>query len=256
MNVLAFFAHPDDETMLIGGTLALLAQNGANVHYLCATRGEGGETGEPPVCTLAELGTQRERELRCAVQTLGGTSLAFLDYIDPRVGPDEELYPYTDDINAVSSQVAAHIYRNAIDVIITHGSNGEYGHPAHILTHQTTRNAVRSINGDGSKISFYSVAANFPDHPRPRLANKDDPAHLILDITSALPQKTEAALCHQSQLALFVRRSSQKAGRQMTVPEVIMRVESLHRAIPNTDQDLEDELTGLLQPWVLVNQKD
>ena len=46
MNILAFFAHPDDETMLCGGTLALLAQNGASVHYLCATRGEGGELGE------------------------------------------------------------------------------------------------------------------------------------------------------------------------------------------------------------------
>ena len=43
MNILAFFAHPDDETMLAGGALALLAQNGAQVHYLCATRGEGGE---------------------------------------------------------------------------------------------------------------------------------------------------------------------------------------------------------------------
>ena len=41
MNVLAFFAHPDDETMLCGGTLAILARHGAAVHYLCATRGEG-----------------------------------------------------------------------------------------------------------------------------------------------------------------------------------------------------------------------
>ena len=47
MNVLAFFAHPDDETMLIGGTLAILAQNGVRVHYVCATRGEGGEVGRP-----------------------------------------------------------------------------------------------------------------------------------------------------------------------------------------------------------------
>ncbi|MCK4898758.1 MAG: PIG-L family deacetylase, partial [Anaerolineales bacterium] len=37
MNITAFFAHPDDETMLSGGTLALLAKSGAQVHYLCAT---------------------------------------------------------------------------------------------------------------------------------------------------------------------------------------------------------------------------
>jgi LmbE family N-acetylglucosaminyl deacetylase len=38
MNILAFFAHPDDETILAGGTLALLGMAGAQVHYLCATR--------------------------------------------------------------------------------------------------------------------------------------------------------------------------------------------------------------------------
>ncbi len=48
MNVLAFFAHPDDETMLAGGTLALLAELGATVYYVCTTRDEGGETGELP----------------------------------------------------------------------------------------------------------------------------------------------------------------------------------------------------------------
>ena len=62
MNILAFFAHPDDETMLTGGTLALLAKRGANIHYVCATRGEGGEIGEPPVTTIQELGETREKE--------------------------------------------------------------------------------------------------------------------------------------------------------------------------------------------------
>jgi LmbE family N-acetylglucosaminyl deacetylase len=47
MSVLAFSAHPDDETMLAGGTLALLGRAGAQVQSLCATRGEGGETWEP-----------------------------------------------------------------------------------------------------------------------------------------------------------------------------------------------------------------
>jgi LmbE family N-acetylglucosaminyl deacetylase len=47
MKVLAFFAHPDDETMLCGGTLALLSKAGIEIHLVCATRGEGGECGEP-----------------------------------------------------------------------------------------------------------------------------------------------------------------------------------------------------------------
>jgi hypothetical protein len=61
----------------------------------------------------------------------------------------------------------------------------------------------------------------FPEHPWPRITNPGDPAHLILDITPALAEKTQAALCHHTQHALFVRRHSQEAGRQLSVPEVI-----------------------------------
>jgi len=91
--------------------------------------------------------------------------------------------------------------------------------------------------------------ANFPDHPNPRLANKDQPAHFVLDITPALPTKTKAALCHQTQHALFVRRPSQEAGRKLTVPEVIMTFEGMHRAYPLPSGDLQDELADRLKPW-------
>ena len=81
-KVLTIIAHPDDETMLSGGALALLARAGAEVHYLCATRGEGGEVGEPPVSTRQQLGAVREQEMRCAVDNLGGAGVDFLDYIE------------------------------------------------------------------------------------------------------------------------------------------------------------------------------
>jgi LmbE family N-acetylglucosaminyl deacetylase len=247
MNVLAFFAHPDDETILAGGTLAALAMSGAQVHYLCATRGEGGETGEPPVCTADELGRVREAELVCAVQALGGRSLTLLDYVDPRVGPDEQLYPYTQDLTMLAGQVAASIRQFGIEAVITHGSNGEYGHPAHQITHQAALLAVMSF-GEGAPL-MYSVAANFPEHPRPHLANPDDPAHLVLDIASTLPHKEQAALCHRTQHALFVRRASQEAGRPVSIPEVLMRVESLHRVYPPVDGIPIDDLTRSLAEW-------
>ncbi len=230
MNILAVFAHPDDETMLAGGTLALLARAGARVHYLCATRGEGGETGEPPLCSLEELGEAREQELVCAVRALGGRSLTFLGYTDPRVGPDNELYAYTQDLTLLAGQVAASIRQFQADVVLTHGSNGEYGHPAHVLTHQAVSLAIASLGGEAPV--FYSVSGAFPEHPRPRLANQDDPAHIVLDISPALEQKTAAALCHRTQHALFVRRPSRENGRPMTVPEVILQVEALHRVYP------------------------
>jgi LmbE family N-acetylglucosaminyl deacetylase len=248
MNVIAFFAHPDDETMLAGGTLALLTQAGANVHCLCATRGEGGEVGEPPLCKPQKLGDVREREMVCAVQKLGARSLTFLGYEDPHIGPDEQLFPYTDDLTTLAGQVASSIRQFKADVVITHGSNGEYGHPAHILTFQAATIAVRSFNENAPLL--YTVQATFPEHPKPRLANPDDPAHLVLDITPVLSRKEQAAMCHRTQHALFVRRSSQEAGRPMTVPEVIMKTESLHRVHPSVDGKLDDPLADLLRPWV------
>jgi LmbE family N-acetylglucosaminyl deacetylase len=47
-SLLCLVAHPDDETMLCGGTQALLAARGVETHMVCLTRGEGGELGEPP----------------------------------------------------------------------------------------------------------------------------------------------------------------------------------------------------------------
>ncbi len=253
MNILSFFAHPDDETMLIGGTLALLAKAGHTVHYLVATRGEGGETGDPPLCSREDLGDVREQELVCAVQALGGRSLTFLGYVDPTVGEGNELYAYTKDLTMLSGQVVASIRQFAVDVLITHGSNGEYGHPAHQLTYQAARIAVESLAKDNSGIQqpyLYTVAAIFPEHPRPHLANKDDSADLVIDVTPALEQKTKAAMCHRTQHALFTRRASQEAGRQLTVPEVIISLESLHRVIPPWIGSVSDPLAQVLQPWL------
>lgn len=246
-TILTFFAHPDDETMLAGGTLALLAMHGAQLHYLCATRGEGGETGEPPLCAQESLGAVREQEMVCAVQALGGRSLTFLGYTDPLVGADGSLHPYTDDLTTLAGQVAASIRQYHPQAVITHGVNGEYGHPAHVLTYQAASIAVQSL-GEAAPV-LYCVSAAWDGHPRPRLANRDQRAHFTLDVQAALERKTHAALCHKTQHALFTRRSSQEAGRPLSVVEVVARyaVESLHRAWPAADARPDDALARFLQ---------
>ena len=76
-SLLCLVAHPDDETMLCGGTLALLAANGVAVHLALLTRGEGGEMGEPPLSEREHLGEVREREMVCAVGKLGARASPF-----------------------------------------------------------------------------------------------------------------------------------------------------------------------------------
>jgi LmbE family N-acetylglucosaminyl deacetylase len=223
-------AHPDDETILCGGTLALLAARGVDVHIICLTRGEGGELGEPPLTDRGHLGEVREREMVCAVGKLRGKSLTFLGYVDPTVGPGETLFAPEADPAMLAGQIINTIKQFNPQVVLTHGSNGEYGHPAHLLVHNTVRLAVSSL-GEAAPV-LYSFAAVYPDHPYPRLSNADDPADVVVDVSAFLDQKEEAALCHATQNALFVRRRSEQAGRKLSVREVLLTEEAFHRHWP------------------------
>ncbi len=230
--------------MLAGGTLALLAGEGVYVHYLSATRGEGGEAGEPPLIARDALGALREQETICAVKALGGASLDFLGYVDPLVGPEDTLYPYAAELDTLVAQVQSFIKKYQAGVVISHGSGGEYGHPAHRLTHQAALQAVTRL-GEQAPL-LYTTYAAFKGHPKPRLVNQEDKADLIVDVTHMLNAKVQAAQCHATQNALFVRRSSQEAGRALSVPEVIASLESFHRAYPPVEGPVQDDLASLL----------
>lgn len=243
MNILAAFAHPDDETIFIGGTLAMLATKGARVHIVIATRGEGGEVGEPPLCTQDDLGLVREDELRCAVKALGASTATFLDYVDPRVDANNQPRPFHADPDSLTEQLLRLAHKHQAQILITHGTNGEYGHPAHILMNKAAKKAVDNIALE----TLYTISANFPKHPRLRHANEDDPADFIFSIEPWFQHKLAAAQCHRTQNALFLRRSSKKAGRALKLEEVLMKVESLHRAHRNTEGDQVDALALFIQ---------
>lgn len=229
-SLVCLVAHPDDETLLCGGTLALLAARGVSVHVVCLTRGEGGELGEPPRCARSALGAVREQELVCAVGKLGGKSLTLLGYVDPEIGPGETLSAPEHDPVMLSGQIVSSLRQFKPEVVLTHGSNGEYGHPAHQLLHRMARIAVQSL-GEAAPL-LYSFAAAYPEHPYPRLANADDPADIVVDVRAYLDQKEAAALCHATQNALFVRRRSEQAGRALSVREVLLTEEAFHRHWP------------------------
>lgn len=231
-SVVGIFAHPDDETVLAGGLIALLVQQHSRVHLVSATRGQGGELGEPPVVAdRARLGAVRERELRCAAQTLGA-SLTVLDYVDPTIGPDEALYPFVADFDRLARQFADIARQQQANLILTHGADGEYGHPAHRLVHQAVLSGVRRMLPN---VLVYSVAALVPSI-EDRLWNTSEPAHFALDIRPWGETKVAAMECHVSQHALFKRRK-----QLTTVREALRTVESVRRQWPDPHGETPDD---------------
>lgn len=239
-NVVGVFAHPDDETIMLGGTLAMLHAYGVNTHIVCATRGEGGEMGDPPVVSARpELGEARERELRCALNHLGVRSLTLLGYRDPEVGPENTLSPFAADFDTLVDQIGALLREKEADIVVAHGPDGEYGHPAHKLIHRATREAI-AHHAPG--IPFYSVAATVPgveDH----LWNKSRAAQFVLDITPWAARKVAAMECHITQHALFKRRRKLQHVRDALRP-----FESFYCEWPETNGQLPvDGFANLLQ---------
>ncbi len=246
MRILVFFAHPDDETMLAGGTLAFLAKLGAEVHYFSATRGEGGDLGEPALCTRAQVGELREEELVCAVRALGGSSLHFMDYIDPTVGAENELYAFEGDDVVFAEKIMDEIRAMQADVVISHGSDGEYGHPAHLKVHLGVKQALLNLPEAECPL-FYTFQGAFSGHPKERVMNVTDPAHVILDIASVTAEKLAAIACHKTQHALFLRHVEPDEQGQRLLKLAVMPLESLHRVFPAVESlPVQDALTDLL----------
>lgn len=239
-DVLCIVAHPDDETRLCGGIIAHLTGCGVQVQLLCLTRGEGGELGEPPLAERAKLGEIREQELLCASRALGIHSVTFMGYVDPTVSIDNEISAPVHNPDKMTEQIAEQIRLHSPAAVLTHGSNGEYGHPAHLLLYQLTLRAVAEMEPNPPLL--YSFSAHFPEHGYPRLANRNDPAHLIVNVEHVLENVITAAECHRTQHALFIRRQEKRTGRNVTVAEIVSAtpLEGVCRQLPVTDGTPKD----------------
>jgi LmbE family N-acetylglucosaminyl deacetylase len=148
------FAHPDDESFGIGGTLACYGNDPqVRVVLICATRGEAGEISDPRLATAEELGAVREQELRCACRTLGLDALHFLDYRDSGMaGTPENQDPRAlaaADFDQAVSKIVAHIRRERPDVLVTFDEMGGYGHPDHVAIHHFAKAAFAAAADPG-----------------------------------------------------------------------------------------------------------
>jgi LmbE family N-acetylglucosaminyl deacetylase len=207
VRVLAVSGHPDDETMFAGGYLARRASLGDELYILCSTRGEGGEVGDPPVGPRERLGEIREQELRCAAHALGARDVYFLDYLDPYMEIGGTASRIDASLDEYVAAIAGYLERLRPDVVVTHGSNGEYGHPQHVFTHQAVFEAARQLGERGPREIVTWMARRDGD-PEVRLTNQDDPADEVLDVSPWFEAKLTAAACHRSQHAMF-RRNNQ-----------------------------------------------
>jgi len=219
-TILAISAHPDDESLFGGGTLAMFAAQGHDVYILETTRGEGGEVGEPPLTTQEELGAYREQEARKAASALGVRDIFFLPYIDPYMEINGIARAIDTPLEEFTQAIEEYIKRLQPDLIVTHGSNGEYGHPQHIYTHRAARLALSNGFRDAALLSW---CAWYEPAERARILNRDDRADIVLNVTPWLETKVNAALCHHTQHAMFLRNSGAPAVRNM-----VWRTESFH----------------------------
>jgi LmbE family N-acetylglucosaminyl deacetylase len=135
LRLMAVLAHPDDESLGFGGTLAKYAAAGVHVALVVATRGERGWTGKPEANPgPAALGQIREAELRAAANALGIDRLTFLDQIDGELA--------TTGSGPVLARIVAEIRAFRPQVVITFGPDGAYGHPDHIAISQLATAAI------------------------------------------------------------------------------------------------------------------
>lgn len=193
-RLLAVFAHPDDETYRIGGSLALLAQRGVYVQVLTATRGQAGSCGDPPLCIPKELAAVRARELICACAALGIDPPILLDYQD---GHLVEVDP-----EAIIVEILVVIGNINPQVILTFGQDGLSGHPDHIAIGEFTTEAYHRSN---SVDALYTLAV--PQSLADTLgmsqihAVSDKKITLEVDVRTSWDSKIKAIQCHATQLS-------------------------------------------------------
>jgi N-acetyl-1-D-myo-inositol-2-amino-2-deoxy-alpha-D-glucopyranoside deacetylase len=165
-RLLFVHAHPDDETLTCGITMAHHVAAGDEVHVLTCTLGEEGEVIPPELAHLEGhpddlLGPYRHGELTEAMSRIG----AHLHVLgaDPASG---RLSRYRDsgmagsaaaarpdafvraDLDVAGDLVADVIRRVRPDVLVTYDVHGGYGHPDHIQTHRVTRAALQMLSVD------------------------------------------------------------------------------------------------------------
>ena len=155
-------AHPDDETINNGATMAQMVEDGVTVTLITCTRGEEGEVLVPELSHLAssaedKLGAHRVIELANAMKELGVKDHRFLgNYRDSgMMDTPQNQHPdcfWRADVDEAARKLALIIDEIRPQVMITYDENGGYGHPDHIQTHRVAMRAAELATWQIQKI--------------------------------------------------------------------------------------------------------
>jgi LmbE family N-acetylglucosaminyl deacetylase len=148
-TILAVFAHPDDESIACGGTLARLADAGATIVLLCASRGERGSVSDGSLVGDGDLAGVRSRELHEAAGILGVAEVLLFQH------PDGDLR--WADVPQLHAEIVSTIERLRPDGVITFAEDGLYWHLDHIGIHERTYTAVLSFGADAPPLYYVTM---------------------------------------------------------------------------------------------------
>ena len=252
LRLMAVLAHPDDESLGIGGTMARYASEGVETFLVTATRGEAGRAGASGARTPSELGQVREAELRAAARELAISEVQFLNYIDrelDRAQPAEAI-----------EQIAGHIRRVRPHVVVTFGPDGAYGHPDHIAISQLTTAAIVAaaphrvsklyyIAWTGKKWDAYQTAlkklVSVVDGVERQAAPWPDWAvNSVIDTGKYWPTVWRAVSCHKTQMSIYEHLEALPVEQHHAIwgTQEFYRVFSLVNGGRQTEHDLFEGL--------------
>jgi LmbE family N-acetylglucosaminyl deacetylase len=200
-TVIAFHAHPDDEVLLTGGTLARLAAEGHRVIIAVATDGIMGPAN-------GRNGPTRLDELRASGSVLGAARVVHLGYADSGHGP--VLYPDPPDRvrfaradpGEAAAKLAGLIREEKADLLLSYDSQGGYGHRDHVKVHEV---GARAAEMAGVKVLEATL-------PRELVNAALSPVRLLRLVVGYRPAEIRAAFTPRS--AITHRVSVRRYARQ------------------------------------------
>lgn len=201
----AVFAHPDDETFSIGGSLARYSAEGIACHLYVATDGNAGKSSSVPVSGPAELGLVRRQELHEAARVLGVTSVRAAGHPDGGLATVSEA--------TLLSEIVDFLREHRPEVVVTFGPEGApNGHADHqTIGRLATRAFELAARADAfpeqvaqgrsphaPRRLYYITFGPFPEGSRAKV-RQGLPATARVDVRAWLPQKHGAFEAHRSQ---------------------------------------------------------